>query len=137
MADEALWSAAVLPPLSRCIRTRPLDRIAEVLTLHLKSESKLPHSKWLNVKIVRNIKLVARKIKYSLEKSSIGFPFKPACRAPRIVGRNAHNSVLDWILVNVVESGEIGTMKRDVRFPILKPHLSIGRSVLFVDPNRC
>src|SRR5438552_339864 len=50
--------------------------------------------------------------------------FKPSRRTPRILISHRNQSVLDWILMDVVESGKIRILMRKSCFPEIVPNVA-------------
>ncbi len=61
--------------------------------------------------------------------------FKPSSRAPWILVGHGDRSVLDRVLMDVVQPRQIRVLVTQPRFPVVEPHFSLRRMVQSVDPD--
>lgn len=58
---------------------------------------------------------------------------KPCRRTPFVVIGACNNTVMDRVVVDILQAGEIRVYKRDMRIEILEPDLAPGLSILDVE----
>jgi len=86
------------------------------------------------IKIVRHVQLIRLKTINRLHHRLRSLALKPSCRAPRILIRDRHQSMFHRILVNVIQSCEIGLLVRKPCLSKIEPHLTPLCAIQFVDP---
>jgi len=86
------------------------------------------------LKIVRHLDAVGGERVHCFHHCRRGLLFEPRSAAPGILIRHRHKSVLDGILVHVMEACKVALFKSDSGLPVVAPNPAVLLLILCIDP---
>jgi len=87
--------------------------------------------------IVRYVKSIDAKALYRFYKSGWSTLREPGGRTPFVIFRQRNDTVPRWIIMNIMQPGEIRALECDVAIPKLKPNCSSRRVIQAVNVLGC
>ena len=83
-----------------------------------------------------DIELVHLEAGYCLGKRTIHIGFEPSRRTPMIVLGVINHAMVDWIVIDIIQPRQVGSVERNQLIPVLIPDFPPRSIILAIDSDR-